>query len=169
MIKWNKHRINGSYAHGLSFGGYRVRQIPTRICISRERFETNIIAGKPSSAVLCCFKVSFTTKWKKKEKSSNRLTAAILKDFRLENMECCKYQLIFVTAEEVLSKPILFCLKIKKLFHLFTHRLYVFCFCRMTMLPVFNLNHFDWLPTYFGNAVTRNYSGGVLLFNILFG
>ena len=120
--------INGSYAHGLSFGGYRVRQIPTRICISRERFETNIIAGKPSSAVLCCFKVSFTTKWKKKEKSSNRLTAAILKDFRLENMECCKYQLIFVTAKEVLSKPILFCLKIKKLFHLFTHRLYVCLF-----------------------------------------
>ena len=106
---------------------------------------------------------------RKNEKSSNRLTAAILKDFRLENMECCKYQLIFVTAEEVLSKPILFCLKIKKLFHLFTHRLYVFCFCRMTMLPVFNLNHFDWLPTHFGNAVTRNYSGGVLLFNILFG
>ena len=70
--------------------------------------------SKPSSAVLCCFKVSFTTKGKKKEKSSNRLTAAILKDFRLENMECCKYQLIFVTAEEVLSKPILFCLKIKK-------------------------------------------------------
>ena len=114
MIKWNKHRINGGYAHGLSFGGYGVRQIPTRICISRERFETNIIAGEPSSAVLCCFKVSFTTKWKKKEKSSNRLTAAILKDFRLENMECCKYQLIFVTAKEVLSKPILFCLKIKK-------------------------------------------------------
>ena len=105
-----------------------MRQIPTRICISRERFETNIIAGKPSSAVLCCFKVSFTTKWKKKEKSSNRLTAAILKDFRLENMECCKYQLIFVTAKEVLSKPILFCLKIKKLFHLFTHRLYVCLF-----------------------------------------
>ena len=37
------------------------------------------------------------------------------------------------------------------------------------MLPVFNLNHFDWSPTHFGNAVTRNYSGGVLLFNMLFG
>ena len=60
---------------------------------------------------------------------SNRLTAAILKDFRLENMECSKYQLIFVTAEEVLSKPILFCLKIKKkMFHRFTHRLYVCLF-----------------------------------------
>ena len=31
-------RINGSCAHGLSFGGYRVRQILTRICVSRERF-----------------------------------------------------------------------------------------------------------------------------------
>ena len=127
MIKWNKHRINGSYAHGLSFGGYRVRKIPTRICVSRERFGTNIIAGKPSSAVFCCLKVSFTIKWKKKEKLSNRLTAAILKEFRLENMECSKYQLIFVTAEEVLSKPFLFWLN-KKLFHRFTHRLYVCLF-----------------------------------------
>ena len=81
---------------------------------------------------------------------SNRLTAAILKDFRLENMECSKYQLIFVTAEEVLSKPILFCLKIKK--NCFTFSLIgstCVCFCRMTMLPNFNLNHFDWLPTHF--------------------
>ena len=31
-------RINGSCAHGLSFGGYRVRQILTRICVSSERF-----------------------------------------------------------------------------------------------------------------------------------
>ena len=31
-------RINCSYAHGLSFGGYRMRQISTRICLSRERF-----------------------------------------------------------------------------------------------------------------------------------
>ena len=30
-------RINGSYAHGLLFGGYRVWQISTRICVSRNR------------------------------------------------------------------------------------------------------------------------------------
>ena len=60
-------------------------------------------AGKPSSTVVCYFKVSFTIKWKKKEELLNRLTAAILKDFPLENTECSKYQLIFVTAEEVLS------------------------------------------------------------------
>ena len=59
-----------------------------------------------------------------KEKLSNRLKAAILKDFRSEYIECSKYQIIFVSAEEVLSKPILFWLK-KKLFHRFTHRLNV--------------------------------------------
>ena len=32
------------------------------------------------------------------EKQSNRLTAAILKDWYLENLECRKHQLIFVTA-----------------------------------------------------------------------
>ena len=31
-------RINGSCARGLSFGGYRVMQILTRICVSSERF-----------------------------------------------------------------------------------------------------------------------------------
>ena len=41
-----------------------------------------------------------------KEKLSSRLTAAILKDLRLEIKELRKYQLIFVTAEEVLSKKI---------------------------------------------------------------
>ena len=56
------------------------------------------------------FKESFTTK--EKEKLS---TAAILKDLRLEIEQCSKYQLIFVTAKEVLSRPFLFWLKkIKK-------------------------------------------------------
>ena len=49
-----------------------------------------------------------------KEKLSNRLTAAILKDLRLEIEQCSKYQLIFVTAKEVLSKPFLFWLKKRK-------------------------------------------------------
>ena len=102
MIKWNKHRLTVAtltdcHLEDIECGKYQL-------------VEKNIIANKPSSAVLCCFKVSFTTKWKKK-KILNRLTVAILKDFRLENMECSKYQLIFVTAEEVSSKPILFCLK----------------------------------------------------------
>ena len=165
MIKWNKHRINGSYAHGLSFGGYRVRQIPTRICVSRERFGTNIIAGKPSSTVFCCLKVSFTIKWKKKEKLSNRLTAAILKEFRLENMECRKYQLIFVTAEEVLSKPIFFSGWTKNCFTVSLTGSTCVCFCRMTMVPVFNLTHFDWLPTHFrkcSDAQILRYYTGVL-------
>ena len=57
-------------------------------------------------------------------KLSNRLTAATLKDLRLENVVCSKYQLIFVSAEEVLSKPFLSWLK-KKLPYRFTHRLYM--------------------------------------------
>ena len=80
-----------AYAYGLSFGGYRERQISTRICVSRERFGEAIffvdekkktatlfhqsmlvcikqsMAGRLSSAVVCCFRVSFTIKWKKKE------------------------------------------------------------------------------------------------------
>ena len=83
-----------------------MRQISTRICISRERFETNIIAGKPSSAVICRFKES--DQMEGKEELSNRLKAGILKDFRSENIVCSKYQLIFVSVEEVLSKFILF-------------------------------------------------------------
>ena len=57
-----------------------------------------------------------------KEKLSNRLKAAILKDFRSENIECSKYQLIFVSAEEVFFETNSFLAK-KKLFHHFTHRL----------------------------------------------
>ena len=53
-----------------------------------------------------------------------RLREAVLKDFRLENIECSKYQLIILTAEEVLSKPFLFSAEKKKP-HRFTHRLFV--------------------------------------------
>ena len=74
-------------------------------------------------------------------KLSNRLTAVILKDFRLENIECSKYHLIFWTTQEVLSKPFLSWLK-KYLPHCFTHQLYVCLF------SVFNLTHFDWLPAH---------------------
>ena len=38
------------------------------------------------------------------EKSLNRLTAAILKVCRLKNIDCSNYQLMFMAAEEVLSK-----------------------------------------------------------------
>ena len=83
------------------------------------------------------------------EKLSNRLMAAILKDFRSENLECSKNQLIFVTAEEVVSMLFLFRLKKKKLPHRsFIGSTYV-CFCQKTVLPVFNLTHFDWLSAHF--------------------
>lgn len=92
-----------------------------QVCIKQ------IEAGKPLSVVVCYFKVSFTIKWKKKEELSNRLTEAILKDFPLENIECNKYQLIFVIAEEVLSQLFPFRLK-KQLPYRFTHRLYMYLF-----------------------------------------
>ena len=83
-----------------------------------------------------------------KEKLSNRLKAAILKDFRSENIDCGKYQLIFVSAEEVLSKPILFWLK-KNCFTVSLIGSTCVCFRWMTVLPVFNLTHFDLLPVAF--------------------
>ena len=60
MIKWNKHRLTVAtltdcHLEDIECGKYQL-------------VEKNIIASKPSSAVLCCFKVSFTTKWKKKRK-----------------------------------------------------------------------------------------------------
>ena len=61
-----------------------------------------------------------------KEKLSNRLAAAILRDFRLENIEWSKCQVIFVTEDEVFSKPFLSCLK--KLPHCFTHQLCMYLF-----------------------------------------
>ena len=77
-------------------------------------------------------------------KLSNRLTAAILKDCRLKNIENSKYQLIFATAEEVLSKPFLSWLKKKLPTVLLIGATYL-SFCRKTVLAVFNLTYFDWL------------------------
>lgn len=52
------------------------------------------------------------------EASSMGLTAAALMDCRLEDTESGKYQLIFASAEEVLSKPFLSSLKkTASLFH----------------------------------------------------
>ena len=45
------------------------------------------------------------------EKLSYRLMAALFNYFCLENIECSKYELIFVTTEEVLWKPYLSWLK----------------------------------------------------------
>ena len=64
-----------------------------------------IMACKPLSAFVCHSKVSFTIKWKK---SCQTIYIKLLKDFRLKNIDCTKYQLIFVTAEEISSKTFLF-------------------------------------------------------------
>ena len=74
------------------------------------------------------------------EKSSNRLTAAILKDYRLKNIECDKYQLIFVTADlGFLSKPFLSWLK--KLPRRLTYRLYVYLILSEDSPSCFGLTH----------------------------
>ena len=68
------------------------------------------------------------------EKQSNRLTAAILKDCRLEKLECRKHQLIFVTARRFRrSNFVPGGEKTTLPFHSST--LYVF-FCRKTLLSV---------------------------------
>ena len=85
-----------------------------------------IVACKPSGAVVCASKYLFRSN-KRKNREIARVKAAIVKDFCLENMECNKFQLIFVTAEEVLSKPFLSSLK-KRLPHRFTNQLYVCLF-----------------------------------------
>ena len=103
-------------------------------------------------------------KWKEKEELSNRLKAAILKDFRSENIVCSKYQLIFMSAEEVLSQFILFWLK-KKLFHRFTHRLNVCLFRWITVLPVFNLTNFDRLPAHFRKCSDTQLTRGFCFFS----
>ena len=84
-----------------------------------------------------------------KKKLSNRLMAVILKDFCSENLECSKNQLIFVTAEEVLSMPFLFRLKKKNCLTVSLIGSTYVCFCQKTVLPVFNLTHFDWLSAHF--------------------
>ena len=71
-----------------------------------------------------------------KEKFSNRLAAAILRDFRWENIEWSKCQVIFVT-EEVFSKPFLSCLK-KNCLTVSLISSTCICFCRKTDHPVFN-------------------------------
>ena len=99
-----------------------------------------------------------------KEKLSNRLKAAILKDFRSENIECSKYQLIFVSAEEVLSKPILFWLK-KNCFTVSLIGSTCVCFRWITVLPVFNLTHFDLLPVAFPEMQWHATNQGVFFFS----
>ena len=102
------------------------------------------MTGKPSSAVVCCFKVSFTVKWKKNCQIGQRQLYSRIVVWKI--IECSKYQLIFVTAEEVLSKPFLSWLKKKNNCPSFySLALRMLAFCRETVLAVFNLTYFDWL------------------------
>ena len=90
-----------------------------------------------------------------KEKLSNRLAAATLRDFRLENIEWSKCQVIFVTEEDVFSKPFLSCLKkTASLFH--SSALHVFVFVgRQSIRFLIQLILFGYLLVS-ENAVKRN-------------
>ena len=81
-----------------------------------------IIVGKPLSAVVCLLQSIIYNQME--ETLSNKLTAATLKDCWLKNIEGSKYKLIFVTTEEVSSKPFLSWLK--QMLHHFTHQFCVY-------------------------------------------
>ena len=90
-----------------------------------------IMARKTSNAVVCASKYRLRSIGRKQ---SNRLTEAILKDCRLEQLECRKHQLIFVTARRFRrSNFVPGGEKTTLPFHSST--LYVF-FCRKTLLSV---------------------------------
>ena len=98
-----------------------------------------------------------------KEKLSNRLAAAILRDFRLENIEWSKCQVIFVTEEEIFSKPFLSCLNKNCLIVSLISSTCIF-FCRKTVHPVFISTHFVWLPTRFRKCSETQLIRGRLAF-----
>ena len=88
-----------------------------------------------------CLLLQFTIKWK-------RNCHIDYGSYTQENIECSKYQLIFVTAEEVLTAE----KSTASPFHLSSLRGFYFLsifFCHRKVLPVFKLTHFDWLPTHF--------------------
>ena len=75
--------INGNYAHRLSFGGYRVRQISTRICVSRERFRFTRVCHFASNKLwrinlrVQLFVASKYRLRSNEEKSADRLPSAL--------------------------------------------------------------------------------------------
>ena len=89
------------------------------------------------------FEAPYTTKWKKNRQTDKRT----LKDCRFENIDYSKYQLIFVTAEEVFSMP--FLSRLKQLPHLFNHRLYVCLFLSEDSASGFLFNSFCLVTCYF--------------------
>ena len=89
------------------------------------------------SAVVCLLQSIIYNQME--ETLSNKLTAATLKDCWLKNIEGSKYKLIFVTTEEVSSKPFLSWLK--QMLHHFTHQLCVYFVFLQDSASGFNLAH----------------------------
>ena len=83
-----------------------------------------IIACKPLSAAVCCFKESFTIKWKKSCQTNNQHLYSRIFVWKIQivlNINSYLWQGDFV-------EDTFFELKIKKLPHRFTHRLFVCLF-----------------------------------------
>ena len=121
-------RVSGSYAHGLAIilediesGKYQLVfasaenvLVKPFLSLMKTKTKTNIKTKNPDRLTRVC-RFASNKLWRVKlrmllfvlqsivydqleEKQSNRLTAAILKDYYLENLECRKHQLIFGTA-----------------------------------------------------------------------
>ena len=108
-------------------------------------YMNEIMMGKPSSVVVICQLQSIVYDQMEKVSSKNHqidndsyTQGLLFRKYRAQQI----YQLIFMTAEEVLSKPFLFWLK--QLPHHFTLWLLLcfFFFCRKTVPPVFLFNSF---------------------------
>ena len=118
-----------------------------------------IMMGKPSSVVVICQLQSIVYDQMEKVSSKNHqidndsyTQGLLFRKYRAQQI----YQLIFMTAEEVLSKPFLFWLK--QLPHHFTNWLFL-CFFFLVgrqCLQFFYLTHFDWLRANFWNTVAHN-------------
>ena len=106
------------------------------------------MAGTPSSAVVCYFKVSSTIK-RRKKKIVKQINGSHTQGFSFGKTECSKYQLIFATTEKVLSKPFLFWLRKKNCLTVSLMGSKCVCLCRKAVLPVFYLTHFDWISAHF--------------------
>ena len=102
-----------------------------------------IIACKPLSAAVCCFKESFTIKWKKSCQTNNQHLYSRIFVWKIQIV--LNINSYFLWRGDFVE-DILFELKIKKLPHRFTHRLFVCLFLSEDSASGFQFNSF-WLVT----------------------
>ena len=92
---------------------------------------------------------------------------AKLKNCRLENMGCCKYQLIFVTADNIFSKPFHFWLKQLLRVIIFVGRKRFRFLMQLILIGNLLISGMQWRATYQGVfCFTTAFSGGRFFFHI---